>query len=84
VKKPVGGLKLALEGVRHDDRRVRFAPVAIASVGSADEIKLVTDSHGRMRYRLAAGEYRLRLEEAGETPFAVGGDRWTMVRLRLR
>jgi hypothetical protein len=36
-----------------------------------------------MRYRLAAGEYSVRLEEDSETRFAVSDDRWTMVRLRL-
>jgi hypothetical protein len=82
--KPIGGLKLALEGARHDDRRVRFAPVYVASLGSEDEIKLVTDSRGRMRYRLVAGEYRLRLEEGSKTGFAVHDRRWTVVRLRLR
>jgi hypothetical protein len=81
--RPVGGLKLALKGVSHDDRRVRFAPVYVASVGSKDEIKLVTDSRGRLRYRLVAGDYRLRVQEGSETGFAVGDDRWTIVRLRM-
>jgi hypothetical protein len=80
---PSGGLKLALVGAGHDDRRVRFARVDVALVGSRDEIELVTDSRGRLRYRLVAGEYRLRLEEGGETRFAVDDRRWSAVRLRL-
>jgi hypothetical protein len=45
-------LKLKLEGVRRDDRRVRFANVAVADVGDREEIALVTDSRGCLRYRL--------------------------------
>jgi hypothetical protein len=55
----------------------------VAPVGSQDEIMLVTDARGRLRYRVAAGEYRIRSEEGSEARFAVGGDRWTAVRLRL-
>ena len=62
---------------------MRFAPVFIAAGGSEDELKLVTDSGGRMRYRLVTGEYRLRLETGSETGFAVRDGRWTTVRLRL-
>jgi len=80
---PVGGLKLALEGVDRDDRRLRFARVSVASGNSQEELELVTDSQGRMRYCLAAGEYRVRLAAGGETRFTVNDGRWTVVRLRL-
>lgn len=80
---PVGGLKLALQGTDRDDRRLRFARVWVASGESQEERKLVTDARGRMRYCLAAGEYRVRLETGGERRFTVGDGRWTAVRLRL-
>jgi hypothetical protein len=78
-----GGLKLKLEGTRRNDRRVRFANVAVAGATNREEIALVTDSSGCLRYRLAAGEYRLRVAGGLETPFAVGRGRWTSVRMRL-
>jgi hypothetical protein len=55
----------------------------VAPVGGNDEIKLVTDSDGRLRYHLVAGDYVLRLEHACDTPFAVGDRGWTAVRVRL-
>jgi hypothetical protein len=78
-----GGLKLALKAGERDDRRLRFAAVAVAPLGSGDEVSLVTDSRGRLRYGLPAGDYRLRVEDGGETKFAVRDDGWTSVRLRL-
>jgi hypothetical protein len=78
-----GGLKLRLEGVRRDDRRVRFARVAVSSSRDEDALDLVTDSCGRLAYRLPAGRYRLRVAEAAEARFAVGSERWTTVRLQL-
>lgn len=55
----------------------------MAAVGG-DEIKLVTDSRGRLRYRLTAGDYRLRvLQHSPATPFAVADRGWTTVRHRL-
>jgi hypothetical protein len=45
---------------------------------------LETDSTGRMRFRLADGDYRLRISDGQETRFAVQDRRWTAVRLRLR
>jgi hypothetical protein len=78
-----GGLKLLLEGVRRDDRRVRFARVTVSSSRDEHEFDLVTDSCGRLAYRLPAGAYRLRVADAAEARFAVGSERWTTVRLRL-
>jgi hypothetical protein len=80
---PRGGLKLKLEGTQRDDRRVRFAKVAVAGARELEEIALFTDSSGCLRYRLAAGDYRLRLPDGVETAFAVDVGRWTSVRLRL-
>ncbi|WP_249010523.1 hypothetical protein [Conexibacter sp. DBS9H8] len=46
-------------------------------------MSLVTDAEGRMRYRLAGGEYLVRLD--GRTShFTVRDGRWTTVRLSLR
>jgi hypothetical protein len=81
--KPTGGLKLQLDAVSRDDRRLRSAPVSVASVGGEDEIMLVTDSRGRLRYRLTAGNYRLHVQHAPEISFAVGENGWTPVRVRL-
>jgi hypothetical protein len=81
--KPPGGLKLQLDAADRDDRRLRSAPVFVASVGGDDQIMLVTDSRGRLRYRLAAGDYRLRVQHAPELSFAVGDHGWTPVRVRL-
>lgn len=62
----VGGLKLALEGAGRGDRRVRFAKVSLSGVDAEDELTLVTDSRGRMHYRLAVGpEEVVQLVEAG-------------------
>ena len=78
-----GGLKLRLEALRRDDRRLRFARVAVFSSGDQEELDLVTDSSGRLAYRLPAGSYGLRVAGAAEARFAVGSQRWTTVRLRL-
>jgi len=83
MKMPVGGLKLALHGRDRDDRRLRFARVLVTSGESQEDLELVTDSQGRMRYRLAAGDYRIRVEAGSETPFTVSDGRWTVVRLQL-
>jgi hypothetical protein len=81
----VGGLKLALEPTRRDDRRVRFARVVVAPLdGGREETTLVTDSGGRLRYRLSPGEYRLHVDDYGDARFAVSGRGWKTVRLRLR
>ena len=58
-----GGLRLALEGTSHEDRRVRFARLSLSPVDDEREIALVTDAQGRLRYRLPRGEYRLQLDE---------------------
>jgi hypothetical protein len=79
----VGGLKLAVKGAARDDRRVRFAGVSLSATGSEDDLALVTDAEGRMRYRLADGDYRLRLAEGPESRFAVRDGRWTTVRIQL-
>jgi hypothetical protein len=78
-----GGLKLALEGPSRDDRRVRFAHVSLSATGAEDELALVTDSQGRMRYRLADGDYLLRTDDGHESRFAVRHGRWTTVRVRV-
>jgi hypothetical protein len=57
--------------------------VSVACVGGDDEIMLVTDSHGRLRYRLTAGDYRLHVQHAPEVSFVVGEHGWTPVRVRL-
>jgi hypothetical protein len=79
----VGGLKLALEGTARSDRRVRFANVALSAANATDDVALVTDSQGRMRYRLPDGEYLLRVTEGHESRFTVRDGRWTTVRIRL-
>jgi hypothetical protein len=81
--KPLGGLKLQLDATRRDNRRLRSAPVSVASMSGENEIMLVTDSRGRLRYRLAAGDYRLQVQHAPEVSFAVGEHGWTPVRVRL-
>lgn len=78
-----GGVKLELAGASRGDRRARCARLSVATLGGADERTLVTDSRGRLRYHLAAGEYRLQLADGDETQFAVGDGGWTSVRLRL-
>jgi hypothetical protein len=78
-----GGLKLELVGASRGDRRARCARLSIATVEGTYEQTLVTDSRGRLRYRLVAGEYRLRLADGGETRFAVSDSRWTPVHLRI-
>jgi hypothetical protein len=57
--------------------------VSVASVGGDDEIMLVTDWRGRLRYRLTAGDYRLQVHHGPEIPFVVGDHGWTPVRVRL-
>jgi hypothetical protein len=78
-----GGLKLMLTAPRRHDRRVRFAHVGVVSAGTDEEIALVTDSRGRLRYHLPAGDYRLRLSDGAETRFSVDGVRWTVLRPSL-
>lgn len=79
----VGGLKLALEGATRDDRRVRFANVWLSAADAKDDVVLVTDSQGRMRYRLRDGEYVLRLTDGRESRFTVRDCRWTTIRIQL-
>jgi hypothetical protein len=81
--RPSGGLKLSLAGAGRDDRRVRFAALSIVPVGGQDELQLVTDSRGRLRCHLPAGEYGLRLQDGADARFVVGDQRWTSVRLQL-
>jgi hypothetical protein len=80
---PSGGLKLALQTAARDDRRARFAEVAIVPMEGDAELTLVTDSSGRLRYRLPAGDYQIRAAAGGETEFTVRRSGWTTVRLRL-
>jgi hypothetical protein len=78
-----GGLKLTLEPPARDDRRARFAQVALGG-GSDGDTVLVTDSRGRLRYRLPEGQYRVRVLGGVEKQFLVEERRWTTVRLALR
>jgi hypothetical protein len=79
---PIGGLKLSLHGRTRDDRRVRFAEVAVRP-DNGDELRLVTDADGRLRYRLALGEYEIRLATGGEARCTIGREGWTAVHVRL-
>lgn len=83
VVRTVGGLKLALEGAARNDRRARFANVSLSAADAKDDVVLVTDSQGRMRYRLPDGEYLLRVARGHESRFTVRDGRWTTVRMRL-
>jgi hypothetical protein len=76
------GLSLALEGEGREDPRLRFAKVHVARMGDGDEIELVTDARGRMRYRLPAGRYRVQLEGGERAVFEITTG-WTGVRLAL-
>jgi hypothetical protein len=78
-----GGLKLNLAPPTRDDRCTRFAQVVLDG-GSGEDTLLVTDSLGRLRYRLPAGQYRVRVLGGEETQFLVEDRRWTTVRLALR
>jgi len=83
VVRNAGGLKLALKGAARNDRRVRFANVSLSAADAKDDVALVTDSQGRMRYRLPDGDYLLRMAEGQESRFTVRDSRWTTVRVRL-
>jgi hypothetical protein len=78
-----GGLKLTLDQPARGDRRTRFARVVLDG-GSGEDTLLVTDSRGRLRYRLPDGQYRVRVPGGEETRFLVEEHRWTTVRLALR
>jgi hypothetical protein len=78
-----GGLKLDVAGASANDRRVRAARVVVARLGGEEANALLTDARGRLRYPLAAGEYRLELADGGDTEFTVADGRWTSVRVRL-
>jgi hypothetical protein len=75
------GHRLALE-VEPGDRRLRFATVYVESSDGHQAVKLATDAGGRLRYRLPAGSYRLRVEHDGPAAFDVATG-WTTVRLPL-
>ncbi len=62
---------------------MRFATVSIAAAEGRVQAELVTDSRGRLRYPLTAGDYRLRLEQGGEAQFVVREHGWTTVRVQL-
>jgi hypothetical protein len=83
VMRTAGGLKLALEGATRNDRRVRFANVLLSAADAKDDVALVTDAQGQMRYRLPDGEYVLRMTEGEESRFTVRDGRWITVRIRL-
>jgi hypothetical protein len=76
------GIKLSLQGSGRHDRRVRFATVHVRAEGAGAEVELVTDSRGRLRYRLAPGAYRLLGPAGVEVCFEVSRG-WTPVRARL-
>ncbi len=81
---------MALKGKNREDRRVRFARVeispldggAVSSLKEDREMKLVTDSRGRLRYPLSAGQYRIRVAEDAEHRFEVR-DGWASVNIQL-
>ena len=79
----VGGLKLTLTSPTRDARLARFAQVVLDD-DSGEGTSLVTDSRGRLRYRLPDGQHRLRVLGGEETEFLVEGGRWTAVRIALR
>jgi hypothetical protein len=78
-----GGLKLRLEPSRQEDRSTRFARVTLSAIDNERTISLVTDARGRMRYRLAEGEYQLSLVGGEPVRFSVREQRWTLVRVHL-
>jgi hypothetical protein len=78
-----GGLKLRVESAQQQDRRERFAQVRLSAADDPEPIVLVTDARGRMRYRLADGDYEVSLVEGDVVPFSVRDHRWTTVRLLL-
>lgn len=79
-----GGLKLEVHAGMRDDRRARFAQIALSCPDNEEEVVLVADARGRMRYRLPEGEYRLSLLDGGPGErFVVRNSRWTTVRLQL-
>ena len=78
-----GGLKLKLEAATPHDRRTRFAEVQLSDGSGENDHVLVTDSAGRMRFRLPDGDYRLRILDGQEARFVVSDRRWTTVRLQL-
>ena len=55
------------------------------AVGTGNEkpISLVTDADGRLRYRLADGEYQVSLVGGEQVRFSVHDQRWTTVRMHL-
>jgi hypothetical protein len=66
--KPAGGLKLQLQSSARDDRRVRFAEVAVEPVGGRE---------------LDPGRYRLQGEVVPDTFFTVRDRGWTPLRVSL-
>jgi hypothetical protein len=61
---------------------VRFAEVTVRP-DHGDELRLVTDADGRLRYRLASGEYTIRLATGGAAHCMIRHEGWTSVHLRL-
>ena len=79
---PLGGLKLSLHGATRHHRRVRFAEITVRPE-NGDEMRLVTDAAGRLRYRLPSGEYEIEVGSGGGAPCTVQREGWTSVRVRL-
>lgn len=79
---PTGGLKLEIQGGTPYDRRVRFAELTVGPA-DGDEVRLVTDANGRLRYRLASGEYVIRVANGGEARCTIRREGWTSVHLQL-
>ena len=77
-----GGLKLTLDPPTRDDHLARFAQVVLDR-GSGDSALLVTDSRGRLRYRLPEGRYRVRVLGGEEMHFLIEERRRTTVRIAL-
>ena len=78
-----GGLKLTLESSNQQDRNVRFAQVRLSANDDRGPILLVTDARGRMRYRLAEGDYWVSVAGGEPVRFSVRDQRWTPLRLVL-
>jgi hypothetical protein len=79
---PTGGLKLSVHGSTAQDRRARFAELTVRP-DDGDEVRLVTDASGRLRYRIPLGEYEIRLAHGGQARCRIRREGWTSVHLQL-
>ena len=80
---PSGGLKLSVHGETRKDRRVRFAEVTVRP-DAGEEVRLVTDAGGRLRYRLPSGEYEIGLVSGSDdAQCTIRRNGWTSLHLQL-